>query len=355
MSAAGRADRLTERLADAGVDAILVTDLVNVRYLTGYTGSNGLAVIAPQLRDFVTDFRYVEQAADEVYPEFNRRRASQDLLDAVEEALPAGELRLGFEEAHVSVRQHARMRKLFPDRVELVGVAGLVERLRAIKDPDEVAAIRAATELADTAFEGLLRDGLIGRSERELALSLEFRMRELGASRPSFDPIVAGGAHGALPHAQPRDTPISRGELVVIDWGAQLDGYCSDCTRTVAAGEPDVSARTVYQLVLDAQLAGLDAVSAGAPGREVDAGRPRSDRGRRPRRALRPRARARGGTGHPRGAPAGPALGRRPGHRQRGHGRARHLPSGPGRRADRGPGGGRGRRLPRSSPASPRT
>jgi Xaa-Pro aminopeptidase len=270
VSAQNRADRLAERLPVAGLDAILVTDLTNVRYLTGYTGTNGLAVVGPKTRVFVTDFRYVEQAAEEVYPSFERRRGTQDLLEVVEESLPDGSVRLGFEDAHVSVRHLGRLEELLSDRVELIGVTGLVEGLRAVKDDDEVAAIQAATELADRAFESLLAGGLIGRSERELALALEFRMRELGASGPSFPPIVAGGPHGALPHAQPRARSIEPGQLVVIDWGAQLDGYCSDCTRTVAAGEVDEDARTVYELVLEAQLAGLEAVTAGASAREVD-------------------------------------------------------------------------------------
>ncbi len=265
-----RAGRLTERLAPVHVDALLVTDLTNVRYLTGYTGSNGLALIAPDIRAFVTDFRYVEQAAEEVDPGFDRLNASVDLLEGIKDALPEGELRLGFDEAHVSVREHARLRELLPDRIELVGVNGLVEGLRAVKDPAEVAAIQAAATLADEAFEQLIAGGLVGRTERELALELEFDMRRRGAQQPSFPSIVAAGPHGALPHASPRNVEISRGELVVVDWGAQLDGYCSDCTRTVAAGETTDHGNEIYQLVLDAQLAGLDAVKPGADGREVD-------------------------------------------------------------------------------------
>ena len=266
-----RSDKLAERLTGAGVDAVLITDLVNVRYLTGYTGSNGLALIGPDTRAFVTDFRYVEQAAEEVDPGFDRLKASVDLLEAITEALPTGgELRLGFEAAHVSVREHERLRKLLPDRIELVGVHGLVEGLRAVKDPSERAAIQAAAKLADAAYEQLIAGGLIGRTERELALELEFDMRRRGAEQPSFPPIVAGGPHGALPHASPRAVKVRRGDLVVIDWGAQLDGYSSDCTRTVAAGEPSDHAREIYQLVLDAQLAGLDAVKPGAGGRDVD-------------------------------------------------------------------------------------
>jgi len=266
-----RAERLSALLPEAGVDLLLVTNLVNVRYLTGYTGSNGLALIGPQTCVFVTDFRYVEQAAVEVDPAFDRVRAVQDLIDVIADALPPGELRLGFEDAQVTVRQHGRLRELLPERVELVAAGQLVERLRVVKEPEEVDRIRAATQLADAAFEQLLWGGLVGRTELELASVLERAMRERGAQRSAFEAIVAAGPHGALPHAQPRDVEIGRGELVVIDWGAEVDGYCSDCTRTVATSDPDASTREVYELVLQAQLAGLEAVRAGASGRAVDA------------------------------------------------------------------------------------
>jgi Xaa-Pro aminopeptidase len=266
-----RAERLSELVGEADLDVLLVTDLVNVRYMTGYSGTNGLALVGPRTRTFLTDFRYVEQAAVEVHPSFDRRRAPQDLLDSVAEALPAGDVRVGFEDARMSVRQHARLRELLPARIELVPAGGLVERLRAVKEPAEIEAIRAATKLADAACERLLRDGLLGRTEREVAIALEHDMRERGAERPSFETIIAAGPHGALPHAQPRNEPIRRGDLVVIDWGAQVDGYCSDCTRTVAIGQADSEARRVYELVLEAQLAGLQAVRAGESGRGADA------------------------------------------------------------------------------------
>ena len=267
----GRAERLIEAIEAAGIDVLLVTDLVNVGYLTGFSGSNGIAVIGPRTRAFVTDFRYVEQAAEEVHPSFARLRATLDLLDSLSEALPDGTLRLGFEEAHMSVRQHRRLRELLPERVELIGTAGIVEGLRAVKEPEEIERIRAATVLADAAFERLIRDGLVGRTERELVMALEYDMRERGAQRPSFETIVAAGPHGALPHAQPREVPIKTGQLVVIDWGAELDGYCSDCTRTVAAGDPGSEAREIYELVLAAQLAAVAAVRADEAGRAVDA------------------------------------------------------------------------------------
>lgn len=269
--ATDRADRLAALLDERELDALLVTDLVNVRYLTGYAGSNGLAIVGLDgLRCFVTDFRYVTQSAREVTG-FERRTGHNDLLDEVPVAIPDGDVRLGFEDQHVPVRTCERLRGLLPVSVELVPAGGLVEQLRVVKDAAEVARIRAATELADAALRRTLEDGLAGRTERAVALALEQEMRRLGAERASFETIVAHAAHGALPHATPREAEIAAGSLVTIDWGAQLDGYCSDCTRTYAAGEPGDHAREVYELVLAAQLAGLDAVRPGVSGRDADA------------------------------------------------------------------------------------
>ncbi len=185
-------------------------------------------------------------------------------------ALPAGELRLGFEGDHVTVHQHGELRERVPANVELVATAELVESLREVKEAEEIAAVRSATAVADASFERLLREGLQGRTEREVATALEYDMVARGARRPAFDTIVAAAAHGARPHAAPRDVEIRSGDLVVIDWGAEVDGYCSDCTRTVAAGDPGQAARDVYELVLEAQVAAVEAVRAGRVAREVD-------------------------------------------------------------------------------------
>lgn len=268
-----RADRLAERVAERELDALLVTELYNLRWLTGFTGTNGLALVGAGtdgLRRFATDFRYIEQAAEEVSG-FERTRAPQELLEAVRDSLPDGVDRLGFDDAHLTVKQHARLRALVPDDVELVAAGGVLERERAIKEPGELERIRAAAALADDALRELLEEGLAGRTERALALALEDAMRRRGASAPSFPSIVAAGAHGALPHAQPRNVPVETGTLVVIDWGALLDGYCSDCTRTLATGELEGEARETYELVLRAQQAALDAVAPGPLGREIDA------------------------------------------------------------------------------------
>lgn len=265
-----RAERLIAELDGAGVDLLLVSNLVNLRYLTGYTGSNGLALIGPDTRVFLTDFRYTEQVEQEVYPEFERVTVAQNLITDAVEYLPEGAQRVGFESETVTVDGLARMRELVPERAELVPVKGLVERMRMVKDAQEIELIAAAQRIADDAFEALLAAGLEGRTERELALTLEHDMRLRGAESPSFDSIIAHGAHGALPHATPRDVRIERGQLIVIDWGAKYAGYCSDCTRTVAVGEPGPEAREAYELVLGAQQVGLDEVRAGGDCRQID-------------------------------------------------------------------------------------
>jgi Xaa-Pro aminopeptidase len=273
-----RARRLVEELAGLEVDGLLVDSLVDVRYLTGFTGSNGLALLfkepaAEQLGPcrFLTDFRYTSQAAEQVSAEFERQIAPGELFEALPAVLAQGSGRLGFDETSMTVRAHRRLAELLPDGWELVGLSGAVQRLRAVKDHSEIVRIRAASQLADEALKGVLEGGLAGRTEREVAFDLELRMRRLGAESLSFPSIVAAGAHGALPHAEPRDEQIPRDVLVTIDWGAVLDGYCSDCTRTYATGEGlSERARETYALVLEAQLRGLEAVRAGRSGREVD-------------------------------------------------------------------------------------
>jgi len=275
-----RTERIAGSLAARDVDALLVDSLFDVRYLTGFTGSNGAALVlgpnaAAELgaHRFLTDSRYTTQSGEQVPDAFGREIVNGDLLERVAEVLgSSGGGRLGFDESHLTVKTHARLVKLLGEGWELVGCAGAVAELRAVKESAEIAQIRAACELADEALAQILEGGLVGRSERDVAVELELRMRRLGAEAPSFSSIVASGPHGALPHAEPREDAIVRDVLVTIDWGALLDGYCSDCTRTYATGEGiSERAREVYALVLDAQEAGVGAVRAGRNGREIDA------------------------------------------------------------------------------------
>ena len=264
-----RADRLAELLREQELDALLVTNLMNVRYLTGFTGTNGVCAVGEEIRSFFTDFRYVEQAERQVSG-FELGQGRSDLLGEVCELLEsAGVRRLGFEDRDVTVHRHRRLRERLADQVELVEAGQLVERLREVKDEGELRAIRAATDLATEVLDELREAGFRSRSEREVKGDLERAMRSRGAE-PSFDTIVAGGANGALPHATASDDPVPPGELVVVDLGCLLDGYCSDFTRTLASGHVSDEAHAVYELVLSAQERALGAVRAGAVCREVD-------------------------------------------------------------------------------------
>jgi len=254
-------------LAERELDCLLVSNLTNVRYLTGFTGTNGAAVVSADERLFLTDFRYVESAATEVR-EFERLPAGRELLKDLAPRLSG---RAGFDDEHLSVRAHRRLAEALPEGVELVPAEGLVERLREVKDEAEVTAMAEAAKLGDSIYEYIAERGLVGRTEREVTVDLEREMRVRGAQDPSFPSIVAAGPNGALPHAAPRSVEIPRNTLVVLDLGCVVDGMCSDCTRTVATGEPSSEALEVYELVRRAQTAALEAAQVGTPCRDVDA------------------------------------------------------------------------------------
>jgi Xaa-Pro aminopeptidase len=262
----GRGDRLEAALAERELDRMLVTELTNVRYLTGFTGTNGACICGNGLRLFLTDFRYTERAATEVEG-WEPLTVEGDWLASIAARL---EGRVGFEDDHLAVRSLAKLKEKLGEGVEAVPAGGTVESLRRVKDAEELAAIEAASKLADEVWEWSTERGFTGRTEREVARAAEARIRGLGGD-PSFPAIVAAGPNGALPHAEPGEREISRGELVVFDMGARVDGYCSDGTRTYATGEPGEEARAVYATVLEAQLASLEAVKPGVKGEDVDA------------------------------------------------------------------------------------
>ncbi len=267
IDTASRTDRLLGKVEQLELDCLLVTNMVNIRYLTGFTGTNGACVVTPEERLFLTDFRYAEQAGEQVRG-YETLEIGRDLLGGLAQRLRG---RSGFDDGHMSVATHAKLGEKTGEGVELVPAGGLVEDLRAVKDATEVDAMRAAAEIANEAYEHLRETGLAGRTERELAVSLSRFMEDRGAEGPSFPPIVASGEHGALPHAEPRDVEIPRDTLVVVDMGAKVDGYCSDCTRTLATGSLSNEARETYELVWRAQRAALAAVHPGASYSAVDA------------------------------------------------------------------------------------
>ncbi|MBS1843815.1 MAG: aminopeptidase P family protein [Actinobacteria bacterium] len=260
-----RGDRLEAALAEHELDRMLVTDLTNVRYLTGFTGTNGAVVCGPGLRVFLTDFRYTERAVAEV-SEWETVTVTGDWLAGIAERL---EGKVGFEDDHMSVRALTKLEEKLPDGVEAVAAGGAVEALRRVKDAQELAAIAEAAKLADAALKATLEEGFVGRTERAVAAAFEAHVRA-GGGTLSFDTIVASGPNGAQPHAEPGDRVIPKGELVTFDNGAKLDGYCSDGTRTYATGDPGEEGVRVYETVLAAHQAAMEAIRPGVKGEDVD-------------------------------------------------------------------------------------
>lgn len=272
-----RAQRLAALVAEAELDAILVGDLVrpgdsepdamaNVRWLTGFKGTSGFAVVGAEQRDFLTDFRYTERARAEVSSDFERTTLEGRLVAELAKRLSG---KVGFDEDSTSVSSFRKLEDAMSEGATLLPANGFVEKLRRRKDATEIEAIAEATRLADEVFEWLAAQGMAGKTEREVARAAAGRMRELGAE-PAFGVIVGSGPNGALPHSEPSDREIGQGELVVVDMGAKVDGYCSDGTRTWATGEVSEEAREVYELVLGAQEASLDVIRAGVSGSEAD-------------------------------------------------------------------------------------
>ncbi|MCU0606864.1 MAG: Xaa-Pro peptidase family protein [Candidatus Edwardsbacteria bacterium] len=265
---ARRAAAARRAMTRAGLAALLVSRPANIRYLCGYTGSAGLLLVTRRGSTFLTDFRYQEQVKREVTAArcvIIRTDLYSDLV-----ALPGIRAlrRIGFESQHLTFDRYDFLRKhLRPP----VPTAGLIEGLREIKDRSEIGAITKAAAIADRAFARIVREIRPGMTETAIAARLEALMKEQGASRPSFETIVGSGPNGALPHAKPGPRTVRKGDFIVLDFGAQYRGYCSDMTRTVVLGRPSDRHKLIYGIVQRAQQAGLDAVRAGVSGRAADA------------------------------------------------------------------------------------
>jgi Xaa-Pro aminopeptidase len=251
------------------IDGWIVASESNRRYLSGFTGSSAALVIAPGRRFLVTDFRYLEQAAREAPAYTVVRHGPGMWRDVVELLRREGFRRVGLEAEHTTMAVHAALSELAPE-IEWVGEKGRVEALRVVKDAEEVAALAEAARIASAALERTLAKIRPGISELEVAVELEWQMRQLGSEGLSFDTIVASGPRGSLPHGRPGRRTIAAGDLVTVDFGATFHGYHSDETVTVAVGDPGGEARRVYDLVARAQAAGIEAVRPGVLASEVD-------------------------------------------------------------------------------------
>jgi Xaa-Pro aminopeptidase len=259
-------------LADRKVDAILISAGPNVRYLTGFTGDNAALLVQPGRATLFTDPRFEIQSAQETAGTGCRLKISRGplLVDVAAAIRRAGLRRIGYEPARMTCDSFEFLKSKLPMKASLEPVRGWVEELRMVKSPEELARIRRSVETNSRAFEQAAARVRPGMKESDLAAELEYRMRRLGAEKPSFDTIVAGGVRSALPHAQPTAARLETGQLVVVDMGALQDGYCSDMTRMLFLGRPTAKVKRTYGAVLEAQLAAIDAVRAGAGTARVD-------------------------------------------------------------------------------------
>lgn len=268
--------RLRARLAELDVEALLITNAENRRYVSGFTGSAGTLLVSAKHAFFITDFRYYEQVGQQC-PEFSLVKQTKTFKEALREAVLAASVKhLCFESQDVTVWRYQDMRDALAGEgddliAELVPTADAVEPLRAVKDDAEIASIARAAAITDAALAQALPFIVAGKTERQAAWEIERRMREMGASAVGFELIVAAGPNSALPHARPSERLIQENEPIVIDIGALVDGYCSDMTRTICLGTPSAKFREIYGIVLKAQLAALAAIKAGENGKDIDA------------------------------------------------------------------------------------
>jgi Xaa-Pro aminopeptidase len=256
------------------IDGVLVSNIVNVRYMTGFTGSAGLALIMPDRAYFITDTRYSIRAKEEC-PYFeiliSTLSESTNALLAKILSIYKKDVRIGFETS-VSYSQIEAWKKSLGDDIRWRPVSGLIEHLRMIKDETELAAIRKAVKITNDAFDDVSHLLIPGVTEKQFALELDFAMRRRGADGPSFESIVASGPYSARPHHTPTDRAFEAGDMVIIDWGALVDGYCGDLTRSViiAGAEPTQKQRDVHQAVLEACQIASAAIRPGVSGKEID-------------------------------------------------------------------------------------
>lgn len=268
-----RLQKLRTSMADRGLDGILVCQPENRRYISGFTGSSGCLLVSAKEAVMATDFRYVEQARAES-PDFTIVQTKRELGDWFPGLMSdLGLQKLGFEAGFVSFDSHQKLNEAMKTAqigLEFVPANGLVEGLRAVKEPEELALITKAVQLGDAALEeakGLIYPGM---TEKEAAWEIERLLRQGGSEGVAFDIIVASGPNAALPHARPTDKKLGTGQPVVIDMGARIGGYCSDLTRTLFLGGAGDTMQKIYDIVLKAQIGAIEGVQSGMEGAQVD-------------------------------------------------------------------------------------
>jgi Xaa-Pro aminopeptidase len=262
-------EKLRASFSAHGIDGMLITSQFNRRYVSGFSGSSGVVLISADRAQFITDFRYIEQAAKECQGYEIVKHTGTMQEEVAKQAKELGIQKLGFEEEHLTFSSYNVYKKEV--NCELVPVSGVIEKLRLIKTDAEIKILKVAADIADAAFKHILDFLSPGRTELEVSNELEFFMRKAGAVSSSFDIIVASGYRSALPHGVASDKVIEKGDFVTLDFGAYYQGYVSDITRTVAVGEPEEKLKEIYAIVLEAQLRGMNGIKPGMTGKEADA------------------------------------------------------------------------------------
>lgn len=252
------------------LDGLIVSNIKNVQYLSGFSGSEGTMLITGEQDILVTDSRYSEQVQEECSGKVSLVERKRDPVKALSSLIKRLKLRvLGFEANTVTYSQYSELKAAL-DRRKLVDTKGMVERLREVKDGEEIKRIRKTLKIAETAFESLKRSVRPGMTERQLADTLELSMKEGGAAGPSFRTIVAAGKHSSQPHAPLTETKIGHEDMVLVDWGASWQAYNSDLTRVIFINRIDAKRKEIYNIVLDAQKRAIDRIKGGVSARDVD-------------------------------------------------------------------------------------
>ncbi|MGM9987097.1 MAG: M24 family metallopeptidase [Bacillaceae bacterium] len=264
-----KVEKLRNLFKQADIDGMLITSTYNRSYMTGFTGTSGVVLISEHEAKFITDFRYTEQAATQCIGYEIVKHVGPIAEEVAKQAKAMGIKRLGFEQDHLTFATH--MTYVSALSCEFVPVSSLIENLRLIKSPAEIKILKDAAQIADAAFDHILTFIKPGVTELQVSNELEFFMRKQGATSSSFDIIVASGTRSALPHGVATDKEIQVGDFVTMDYGAYYNGYISDMTRTIAVGKPSKKLEEIYNIVLEAQLRGMNGIKAGITGIEADA------------------------------------------------------------------------------------
>lgn len=265
-----RLQKLENSLDDLQIDAVLIRDSYNRRYLSGFTGSNAYLYISKNTKKLLTDFRYTEQA-NKQSPDFDIIDYTKiGLLKILNDIIDKDNAKtIGFEDETISYKEFITYEKGLKN-VELLPMGDTVEKIRMIKDEEELRCIQKAASIGDLAYEHILKFVKPGVTEKEVALEIETCMKKNGAENLSFDTIVASGLNSSKPHAEPSDKKIEEGDFVTLDFGCIYKGYCSDMTRTFVLGKASEKQKEIYNIVLEAQLKAIEAVKAGCVGKDID-------------------------------------------------------------------------------------